>query len=161
MSAFTSGGVLLNDAQPVPHTLLAGGLYALGRRLGSMNAGVTAYCALQSAFAAWMLSCGIRLAARLGVKKPVLVGVTIFYAGFPVYPAYFSAIIKDAAFALAMTGALIFAAELCAFPPETVRKPWRMLSGAAYIAATGLLRKFGTAIAAVAVLLSVFYVCRE
>lgn len=161
MSTFPSSGVLLNDAQPVLHTLLVGGLYALGRRLGSMNAGVTAYCVLQSALAAWMLSGGIRLAARLGVKKSILTGMAIFYAVFPVYPAYFSGIIKDSAFALAMTGALIFVAELCAFPSETVRKPWRMLSGAAYIAATGLLRKFGIAIAAVAVLLSIFYVCRE
>lgn len=62
MSTFPSSGVLLNDAQPVLHTLLVGGLYALGRRLGSMNAGVTAYCVLQSALAAWMLSGGIRLA---------------------------------------------------------------------------------------------------
>ena len=161
MSTFPSSGVLLNDAQPVLHTLLVGGLYALGRRLGSMNAGVTAYCVLQSALAAWMLSGGIRLAARLGVKKSILTGMAIFYAGFPVYPAYFSGIIKDSAFALAMTGALIFVAELCAFPSETVRKPGRMLAGAAYIAATGLLRKFGIAIAAVAVLLSIFYVCRE
>lgn len=161
MSTFSSDGILLNDAQPVLHTLLVGGLYALGRRLGSMNAGVAVYCVLQCALAAWMLSGGIRLAARLGVKKGVLAGITIFYAVLPVYPAYFSGIIKDSAFALAMTGALIFAAELCAFPSETVRNPGRMLSGAAYIAATGLLRKFGIAIAAVTVILSVFYVCRE
>ncbi len=161
MSTFTSSGILLNDAQPVLHTLLVGGLYALGHRLGSMNAGVTVYCVLQCAFAAWMLSGGMQLAARLGVKKSILVGVTIFYAVFPVYPAYFSGMIKDSAFTLAMTGALIFVAELCAFPSETVRKPGRMLSGAAYIAATGLLRKFGIAVAAVAVLLSIFYVCRE
>lgn len=161
MSTFPTGGILLNDAQPVLHTLIVGGLYELGRRLGSMNAGVTAYCVLQCALAAWTLSGGIRLAARLGVKKPVLVGITIFYAVFPVYPAYFSGIIKDSAFALAMTGALIFAAELCAFPSETVRSPGRMFSGAVYIAATGLLRKFGIAIAAVTAILSISYVCRE
>ena len=44
-----------------------------------------------------MLSGGIRLAARLGVKKSILTGMAIFYAGFPVYPAYFSGIIKDSA----------------------------------------------------------------
>ena len=161
MSSFSSSGILLNDAQPVLHTLLVGGLYALGRRLGSMNAGVTVYCVLQGALAAWMLSGGIQLAARLGVRKPALVGITIFYAALPVYPAYFSAIIKDSAFALAMTGALIFVLELCAFPSETIRKPGRMLSGAVYIAATGLLRRFGLAIAVVLAMLSVFYVCRE
>lgn len=136
-------GALINNFQPVFHTLLTGGFYALFRLFGNGTAGLTVYLVLQTALAAWIISGGMNLLHRLGVKKGVLTALTLLYGLLPLYPDYFLTTMKDSAFALSLLAALIFLAELIAFPEETARNTRRMVTGALAILMTGLFRSYG------------------
>ena len=141
-SMFGGSGTLINDTQPVLHTLLLGGIYALGRKLGSPNAGIFAFVLAQAALQALCASRGLELMSRMGLRKTALTSVTWFYALFPLFPLYAFATLKDTALSIAFLASLIFLAEMCAFPEDTLKKPFRLLGGALCILSAGLFRSF-------------------
>lgn len=144
-----NGNNLINGFQPVLHTLLVGGFYALFRALGNGMAGITLFLVLQSAVAAWVVSGGIVLLRRMGAGKKTLIAVILFYGLFPLFPDYLVTTMKDSAFGIALLSMLLFASELTAFPEETAKRPLKLVGGALSVLLTGLLRSYGLIIAAV------------
>lgn len=147
------GASKINGFQPVLHTLLVGGLYALFHALGNGIIGITLFLVLQSMTAALVVSGGIDLLRRMGAGKKTLIAVILFYALFPLFPDYFVTTMKDSAFGIALLSMLIFAAELIAFPEETVKRPGKLIGGALSVLLTGLFRSYGLAIAVIVFLI--------
>ena len=142
VSTFTGTGTLINDTQPVLHTLLLGSFYALFRSLGSPSLGVFVFVTLQTALLALAEARCIRLLSRLGAKKGVLTVSLLFYALFPLYPLYAAATLKETALAVALLSAFEFLAELFVFPEETAKSLPKLLAGGISILIACLIRSF-------------------
>ncbi|MBQ4453095.1 MAG: hypothetical protein II912_12105 [Clostridia bacterium] len=146
VSMFPGSGTLINDTQPVLHTLLLGGFYALGRAAGSGSLGVFAFVLIQSALGALAVGRALSLLEKTGLSGRAAGGLKWFYALFPLFPLYMCATLKDTAFAIALLHALCFAAELILFPQNCMARPARLLRGGLAVLLTGLFRSFGLAV---------------
>ena len=145
-SVFSGSGTLINNTQPVLHTLLLGGFYALGRALGSANAGVFAFVLLQTALFALAAGNSLRVLSRLGLGKKALWALCAFYALFPLFPLYCAATLKETAFAIWLLFALSFLCELLFCPEEALSGLKRTVFGALSVLLCCLFRSFGALI---------------
>lgn len=73
-----------NTHHPLAHTLLLGGFWNLGRSLGNANIGIGLYTLLQMLVLAAAFAAVSALLARRGIKRPIIIGLTIVTALFPV-----------------------------------------------------------------------------
>ena len=143
MSTFMREGVLINDTQPVMHTVLIGAVYALFSLIGNVNIGITLFVLLQLTLFSLATGRSVRLLAHLGLKKPIVWGITLFYALFPLFPLYEVATLKESAFAIALLGAFTFTGELFACPEESLNNKSTLVFGGLSVLCAGLLRSFG------------------
>lgn len=93
---FTAGA--LSDHHPVFDTLLYGAFADIGRRLGSADLGVYAFCLIQAAAVGCALACCLVLVKRAGATSRTLVALSLVLCINPLFPAYASAMAKDATF---------------------------------------------------------------
>ena len=138
VSSFTRPGMLINDTQPVLHTLLMGVIFFT---FGSKT-GLFLTVLIQVALASLAAACGIQLICKLGIKRRTGLLLKWFYALFPYFQSYFCSTVKESAFAIAFLFSLIFIVRLFALPEETSKKISTLIFGAISIVICALLRFF-------------------
>ena len=142
VSAFKSGGILINDAQSVLHTCVLGTIYWLFWKIGSAGIGIYLFVLAQTLLFALAAARSLMLLARAGIRRRAVRLLAAFYALFPLYPMYFCATLKESALAIALLSAFTFIAEIILFPEDTLANTRRLLGGSAAILLCLLLRSF-------------------
>ncbi|MCR4576925.1 MAG: folate family ECF transporter S component [Clostridiales bacterium] len=138
VSSFTRASMLINDTQPVLHTLVLGVIFfTFGTKTGLFLTVL-----IQVALSSLAAACGIQLICRLGVKRRIGMLLKWIYALFPYYQSYFCSTVKESAFAIAFLFSLIFIVRLFALPQETSKKISTLVFGSISIVICGLLRFF-------------------
>lgn len=89
---------VITDHHPVLDTCLYGWFTDLGRALGSVDAGVYAFCLVQAFLAACALACSLVLVRRMGGGRGVCLVLLAFLCLYWHFPIYASARAKDATF---------------------------------------------------------------
>lgn len=97
---------------PLMHTLLVGGLYLLGGKLGSYTLGAFLYAALQAACLAGAMAYALSYLADLRCPRGVRIALTIFFAIAPNHSVLAIGTTKDVLFAAA---AIVAAVEIHQF----------------------------------------------
>ncbi len=93
---------------PLFHTLLAGGLTGLGKKLlGSYEAGLFVYMLVQLAGLAAALASTISVLARRNLRKELLWALFLLYCITPVYSNMASTVVKDVPYASAVLGYIV------------------------------------------------------
>lgn len=145
-STFSGTGTLINDTQPVLHTLLLGGFYALGRAFGRASLGIFAFVLLQTALFALAAGNSLRVLSQLGLGKKALQAICAFYALFPLFPLYSAATLKETAFAIWLLFSLSFLCEQLFCPEKALSGLKRPMMCALSILLCCLFRSFGALI---------------
>ena len=138
VSSFTRPGMLLNDTQPVLHTLLIGVIFFTF----SSKTGLFLIVLIQVAMSSLAAACGIQLICKLGLNRKLSLALQLFYALFPYFHSYFCSTVKESAFAIAFLFSLIFIVRLFALPQETSKKTPTLFFGAISLVSCTLLRFF-------------------
>lgn len=88
-----------SDHHPWIMTALMGGVFDIGRALGSDNVGVALWVGAQSVVQALALAASVSCMRRMGAPTAVLAAVLAFFAIAPAWGAYAQAFLKDTLFA--------------------------------------------------------------
>lgn len=88
-----------SDHHPWIMTALMGGVFDIGRALGSDNVGVALWVGVQSVVQALALAASVSCMRRMGAPTAVLAAVLAFFAIAPAWGAYAQAFLKDTLFA--------------------------------------------------------------
>ena len=97
---FTTGQY--NGAFPPLHTLLLAAFYRLGGAMGSYNAGIALYTAVQACAVAAALAYANAMLCRLGVKRGFRIGLAAAYGLLPGFPLLVMSTTKDLFFCLSV-----------------------------------------------------------
>ena len=95
-NALSDGAI--TDHHPVLDTYLYGWFTDLGRALGSVDAGVYAFCLVQAFLTAFALACCLVLVRRMGGGRGVCLALLALLCLYWHLPIYASAMAKDATF---------------------------------------------------------------
>lgn len=99
---YSTMGTLFNteyiDHHPIFDTLMFGSFVWLGEALGSQNIGMFLFALLQCAFTAMALALSCCYLDKLGVPKPLRLGLLAFAALFPPIPNWAMCMCKDSLF---------------------------------------------------------------
>ena len=155
---FTTGQY--NGAFPPLHTLLLAAFYRLGGAMGSYNAGIALYTAVQACTVAAALAYANAMLCRLGVKRGFRIGLAAAYGLLPGFPLLVMSTTKDLFFCAALLPLLCLLAE---GQRETKRMKKRGYAVAvvALTALSCLLRPNGVAAMAVALVSGWFLLPKE
>lgn len=144
---FTTGQY--NGAFPPLHTLLLAAFYWLGGAVGSYNAGIALYTAVQACAAAAALAYANAMLCRLGVKRGFRIGLAAAYGLLPGFPLLVMSTTKDLFFCAALLPLLCLLAE-GQREPKRLKKRGYAVAVVALTALSCLLRPNGVAAMAVA-----------
>lgn len=155
---FTTGQY--SGAFPPLHTLLLAVFYWLGEALGSLNAGIALYTAVQACAAAAALAYANALLCRRGVKRGFRVLLAAAYGLLPGFPLLVTSTTKDLFFCAALLPLLCLLAE-GGREPERLKKRGYAVAVVALTALSCLLRPNGVAAMAVALVSGWFLLPKE
>lgn len=144
---FTTGQY--NGAFPPLHTLLLAAFYRLGGAMGSYNAGIALYTAVQACAVAAALAYANAMLCRLGVKRGFRIGLAAAYGLLPGFPLLVMSTTKDLFFCAALLPLLCLLAE-GQREPKRLKKRGYAVAVVALTALSCLLRPNGVAAMAVA-----------
>ena len=100
------GAEVLTKANPLLQTLLSGGLFMFGTKIGRPEVGIAFYIIIQMLTSSLVLSYSIVSLCRISRSKWIIILMTISYAVIPVIPLYIIAIGKDTNFGIQIVLAL-------------------------------------------------------
>ena len=155
---FTTGQY--NGAFPPLHTLLLAAFYWLGEALGSYNAGIALYTAVQACTVAAALAYANAMLCRLGVKRGFRIGLAAAYGLLPGFPLLVMSTTKDLFFCAALLPLLCLLAE-GQREPKRLKKRGYAVAVVALTALSCLLRPNGVAAMAVALVSGWFLLPKE
>ena len=153
---FTTGQY--NGAFPPLHTLLLAAFYWLGGAVGSYNAGIALYTAVQACTVAAALA--YVMLCRLGVKRGFRIGLATAYGLLPGFPLLVMSTTKDLFFCAALLPLLCLLAE-GQREPERLKKRGYAVAVVALTALSCLLRPNGAAAVVVALVSGWFLLPKE
>ncbi len=155
---FTTGQY--SGAFPPLHTLLLAAFYWLGGAVGSYNAGIALYTAVQACAAAAALAYANALLCRRGVKRGFRVLLAAAYGLLPGFPLLVMSTTKDLFFCAALLPLLCLLAE-GQREPKRLKKRGYAVAVVALTALSCLLRPNGVAAMAVALVSGWFLLPKE
>ena len=155
---FTTGQY--NGAFPPLHTLLLAAFYRLGGAMGSYNAGIALYTAVQACTVAAALAYANAMLCRLGVKRGFRIGLATAYGLLPGFPLLVMSTTKDLFFCAALLPLLCLLAE-GQREPKRLKKRGYAVAVVALTALSCLLRPNGVAAMAVALVSGWFLLPKE
>ena len=155
---FTTGQY--NGAFPPLHTLLLAAFYRLGGAMGSYNAGIALYTAVQACTVAAALAYANAMLCRLGVKRGFRIGLAAAYGLLPGFPLLVMSTTKDLFFCAALLPLLCLLAE-GQREPKRLKKRGYAVAVVALTALSCLLRPNGVAAMAVALVSGWFLLPKE
>lgn len=155
---FTTGQY--NGAFPPLHTLLLAAFYRLGGAVGSYNAGIALYTAVQACAAAAALAYANALLCRRGVKRGFRVLLAAAYGLLPGFPLLVMSTTKDLFFCAALLPLLCLLAE-GGREPERLKKRGYAAAVVLLTALSCLLRPNGAAAIGMALIFGWFWMPRE
>lgn len=155
---FTTGQY--NGAFPPLHTLLLAAFYWLGGAVGSYNAGIALYTAVQACAVAAALAYANAMLCRLGVKRGFRIGLAAAYGLLPGFPLLVTSTTKDLFFCAALLPLLCLLAE-GQREPKRLKKRGYAVAVVALTALSCLLRPNGVAAMAVALVSGWFLLPKE
>ena len=155
---FTTGQY--NGAFPPLHTLLLAAFYRLGGAVGSYNAGIALYTAVQACAAAAALAYANALLCRRGVKRGFRVLLAAAYGLLPGLPLLVMSTTKDLFFCAALLPLLCLLAE-GGREPERLKKRGYAAAVVLLTALSCLLRPNGAAAIGMALIFGWFWMPRE
>ena len=155
---FTTGQY--NGAFPPLHTLLLAAFYRLGGAVGSYNAGIALYTAVQACATAAALAYANVLLCRRGVKRGFRIGLTAAYGLLPGFPLLVTSTTKDLFFCAALLPLLCLLAE-GGREPERLKKRGYAAAVVLLTALSCLLRPNGAAAIGMALIFGWFWMPRE
>ena len=155
---FTTGQY--NGAFPPLHTLLLAAFYRLGGAMGSYNAGIALYTAVQACTVAAALAYANAMLCRLGVKRGFRIGLAAAYGLLPGFPLLVMSTTKDLFFCAALLPLLCLLAE-GQREPKRLKKRGYAVAVVALTALSCLLRPNGAAAVVVALVSGWFLLPKE
>ena len=143
-------GSHLSDHHPVFDTLIFSSFVKFGNLIGSGNAGVFLYAIVQSLITASTLALTVLYLRRIGVPRQLCKAAMLFFALFPIFPMYSSAMVKDAVF---LPYFLLFSlcfVETARTKGDFLRKPWALTAFIVFAVLMALTKKTGLYVVIVA-----------
>lgn len=143
-------GSHLSDHHPVFDTLIFGSFVKFGNLIGSGNVGVFLYAIVQSLITASTLALTVLYLRRIGVPRQLCKAAMLFFALFPIFPMYSSAMVKDAVF---LPYFLLFSlcfVETARTKGDFLRKPWALTAFIVFAVLMALTKKTGLYVVIVA-----------
>ncbi|WP_146143622.1 DUF6020 family protein [Bifidobacterium callitrichos] len=150
-------GSHLSDHHPVFDTLIFGSFVKFGHLIGSGNAGVFLYAIVQSLITASVLALTVLYLRRIGVPRQLCKATMLFFALFPIFPMYSSAMAKDAVF---LPYFLLFSlcfVETARTKGDFLRNPWALTAFIVFAVLMALTKKTGLYVVIVACLFLPFF----
>lgn len=145
-------GSHLSDHHPVLDTVIFGGFVRLGQVFGSGNNGLFLYALLMSLFTAAVLALTVLYLRRIGVPRRLCAVVLWFFALFPIFPMYSSAMVKDT---VSLPFFVLFAlcfVEAARTKGGFLRNPWALAAFVVCALLMALTKKTGMYVVVVACL---------
>ena len=153
-------GSHLSDHHPVFDTLIFGSFVKFGNLIGSGNAGVFLYAIVQSLITASTLALTVLYLRRIGVPRQLCKAAMLFFALFPIFPMYSSAMVKDAVF---LPYFLLFSlcfVETARTKGDFLRKPWALTAFIVFAVLMALTKKTGLYVVIVACVGLLFFLAK-
>lgn len=153
-NALSEGAI--TDHHPVLDTYLYGWFTDLGRALGSVDAGVYAFCLVQAFLTACALACCLVLVRRMSGERGVCLTLLAFLCLYWHLPIYASAMAKDAIFLPFFLLFSVASIEVMRSRGQLLRARGFLLAYVMLVLLVALTRKTGLILALV-VLIAVFF----
>ena len=153
-------GTHLSDHHPVFDTVIFGSFVKFGNLIGSGNAGVFLYAIVQSLITASTLALTVLYLRRIGVPRQLCKAAMLFFALFPIFPMYSSAMVKDAVF---LPYFLLFSlcfVETARTKGDFLRKPWALTAFIVFAVLMALTKKTGLYVVIVACVGLLFFLAK-